>query len=184
MPARRITPRQTASSVMSIGPPDSWQEKVTDTCVLYGDQLGIADWHRFAFQYTPFELACAIKPFAIAELLQRGYEEVIYLDGDMNLYGPMSAVASALKDHSIVLTPHLLKPLPCDGKRPDETAFLIAGTFNAGFLAVRADATTARFIEWWKNMCTSKCYVDLAASLFVDQKWLELVPGMFSDVHI
>ncbi len=165
-------------------PPDSWTEAVDGVQAIHGDELGIESWKRFAFQYTPFELSCALKPFVISEVLDRGYDEVAYLDGDMVIYGPLTEVFNAFEHDSIVLTPHLLKPLPVDGKRPDETAFLISGTFNAGFLAVRNDANTQSFILWWKQMCLRNCYVDLASSIFVDQKWLSLVPGMFGGVHV
>jgi Nucleotide-diphospho-sugar transferase len=152
--------------------------------VIYGDELGIECWPRFSFQYTPFELSCALKPYAIAEILKRGYDEVIYLDGDMSVYGPLTAAFEALEHSSIVITPHLLRPLPDDGKRPNESAFLVSGAYNAGFFAVRASEPTAKFVQWWQQMCQRQCIVDLAASLFVDQKWLELVPGMFDGVHI
>lgn len=165
-------------------PPQTWKESLDNVQTIYGDELKIDNWKRFAFQYTPFELSCALKPFVISELLDRGFDEIVYLDGDMAIYGPLSEVFKALESDSIVLTPHLLKPLPVDGKRPDETAFLIAGTFNAGFFAVRDDENTVAFIQWWKQMCLRNCYTDLASSVFVDQKWLSLVPGMFAGVHI
>ncbi len=165
-------------------PPQSWKESINRTQAIYGDELGIDNWKRFSFQYTPFELSCALKPFVISDMLARGYDEIAYLDGDMAIYGPLSEVFNALERDSIVLTPHLLKPLPADGKRPDETAFLISGTYNAGFFAVRNDENTRSFVSWWKQMCSRNSYVDLASSIFVDQKWLSLVPGMFGGVHI
>lgn len=165
-------------------PPDTWTESLEEAHVIYGDQLNINGWHRFSFQYTPFELSCALKPFAIAEVIRRGYDEVIYLDGDMSVYGPLTDVFQSLQRNSIVLTPHLLKPLPADGQRPHESAFLVSGSYNAGFFAVRASPTTSEFLAWWQEMCQRQCIVDLAASLFVDQKWLELVPGMFDGVGI
>jgi len=165
-------------------PPQPWKESIDGVQVIYGHELAIENWKRFAFQYTPFELSCALKPFVISELLCRGYDEIAYLDGDMLIYGPLSEVFNAFERASIVLTPHLLTPLPIDGKRPDETAFLISGTFNAGFFAVRNDANTQSFIHWWKQMCLRNCYVDLSSSIFVDQKWLSLVPGMFGGVHV
>lgn len=165
-------------------PPQSWTETVPGTHVIYGDQLQIQNWHRFCFQHTPFELSCALKPFVMAEVLQRGYDEVIYLDGDMAVYGPLSDVFQALDQHSIVITPHLLRPLPVDGQRPHEAAFLVSGAYNAGFFAIRASDSARAFLQWWQEMCLHRCIVDLAASLFVDQKWLELVPGMFEGVHI
>ncbi|MFM7243090.1 MAG: hypothetical protein ACKO40_02800, partial [Planctomycetaceae bacterium] len=165
-------------------PPADWREAVPGTHVVHGDELGVADWRRFSFQYTPFELSCALKPHLLQHVLDLGYDEVVYLDGDMRVYGPLASVFEALKHSSLVITPHLLAPLPDDRERPHEQAFLVSGTYNAGFLAVRRDDTTQRFLDWWAAMVAQRCITDLSASLFVDQKWLDLVPGMFPGVHV
>jgi hypothetical protein len=165
-------------------PPDDWTEQVPGVRVLHGDRLGIPGWRCFTFQYTPFEVSCALKPYAMRHVMDLGYDEVVYLDGDMVVYGPLTEVFDNLAGASIVLTPHLLKALPNDGHRPHERAFLVSGTFNAGFLALRADDTARRFLAWWQSMVSRLCIVDLAGSLFVDQKWLDLVPGLFEGVHV
>ena len=152
--------------------------------IFQADGLGIAKWKRFAFQYTPFELSCALKPFAMSHVLSHGYDEVVYLDGDMRLFSRLDAVWQLLDDKSIVLTPHLISPFPQDGGRPGEDLFLMAGTFNAGFLALRNDNQAREFITWWSRKMEAECYKDLAASIFVDQKWLSLVPGLFGNVGI
>src|SRR5690606_35815995 len=116
---------------------------------------------RFAFQYDPFELSCALKPFAIQHLLDRGYDEIVYLDADMRLYNRLDAVFRGLEEHSIVLTPHLLRPFPQDGAFPGEDLFLAAGPFNAGFLAIRKDAIGNDFIRWWSGHLQADCYKDM-----------------------
>jgi hypothetical protein len=171
-------------AVFADSPPASWLAKDREFRVVEGESLGIANWKRFAFQYTPFELSCALKPFAMSYLIEQGYDEVVYLDGDMRVYDRMSCVFDALSDQSIVLTPHLLKPLPNDNLHPHESAFLSAGTFNAGFLAVSGRSAGRDFLNWWKSMMLKHCIIDTSASLFVDQKFLNLVPGMFPEVHV
>lgn len=165
-------------------PPADWHETVPGTKVVYGDELGVPDWNTFTFQYTPFELSCALKPHLLRHVMNHGYDEIVYLDGDMRIYGPLTPVFDALGGATLVLTPHLLAPLPDDDERPHEQAFLVSGTYNAGFLAVRSDARSRRFLDWWSSMVAVRCYTDLAASLFVDQKWLDLVPGLFEGVHV
>lgn len=153
--------------------------------IVYADQMNIQNWSRYSFQYTPFELSCALKPHAISYITeQHGCDKVIYLDGDMGLYGPMTTVWDALDKDSIVLTPHLLRPLPSDGMRPHESTFFYSGAYNAGFFAVSNSSTAKDFITWWKSMLDKNCFVDLAAGQFVDQKWLGMVPGMFEEVRI
>src|SRR5688572_27303677 len=78
---------------------------------LDASKLGIADWRRFAFQYTPFELSCALKPHALRELFAKGYERVAYCDSDMQLYGPLNELQTWLDTASLVLTPHAIQPI-------------------------------------------------------------------------
>ena len=158
---------------------------VPNSDIIYGDELGIERWPRYAFQYTPFELACALKPHVVDRLIRdRGYQQVVYLDGDMRLYGPLSPVWRALEKDSIVLTPHLLRPLPDNGVRPYESLYLLSGTFNGGFFAVRDTDIGRSFTNWWKAMLRKHCIVDLPQGMYVDQQWLCLVPGLFPETCI
>lgn len=153
--------------------------------LMYGDQLDqIANWQRFAFQYTPFELSCALKPFAMQRVLDQGCEQVTFIDADLALYAPLASITQALQSHSIALIPHLHRPLPRDGRKPIENNFLNAGTFNGGLLACRDDAVGRDFLQWWQQHLQRDCYVDVAGGVFVDQKWLNLVPGLFPSVAI
>lgn len=165
-------------------PPDSFSLPKSITNSIEAEQLGIQNWARFSFQYTPFELACAVKPYAIQHLFRKNYSDVIYLDSDIDVYSPLPTVRKSLDTNSIVLTPHLSTPLPSDGRRPAEQLFLTSGIFNAGLVACRASETGRKFVNWWANRLQSDCYVDLKKGLFVDQKWLDLVPGLFEDVSI
>ncbi len=167
-------------------PPASWREQTPGTHVLHADELNIPDWSRYAFQYTPFELAVSLKPHALAHLQQLGYEKIVFLDGDMQLYGPMHEVFDALEHSSIVVTPHLLKPLTVDAQTspPEEATYLAAGAYNSGFVAVRSDRSGCQFTAWWRAMHRELCIIDFAQSIFVDQGWMSLVPGMFDGVHI
>lgn len=147
-------------------------------------ELQLPDWRRMAFQYTPFEFVCACKPFAMKVARQRGCTELVYIDADMWLFQPMEDVWEELKTFAILLTPHLVQPLPNDGKFPTETEYLRCGTFNAGFVAIKGNAVGDSMLDWWCNRMTSDCIVDILGSLFVDQKWLNLVPGLFPAVQI
>jgi hypothetical protein len=112
------------------------------------------------------------------------YEEVVYLDADVRVLTPLTAVYSELAKSSILLTPHLIEPYPEDGGRPGEDTFLVAGAFNAGFLAIQRDDVSRKFLSWWMRRLQSDCYTDYANGMYVDQKWLSLVPGLFDQVRV
>lgn len=152
--------------------------------VLFADQLGIDDWKRFTFQYTPFELCCALKPYAMQALFAQGFERVVFIDSDLALYAPLTSIEQALQNYSIALVPHLHRPLPRDGRKPLENNFLNAGTFNGGLVACRNDPQGQQFLQWWGEHLRNDCYVDVAGGVFVDQKWLNLAPGLFSSLAV
>ncbi len=166
------------------GPDSSTHIDIPHTTLLPAHELGIPDWQRFAFQYTGFELACALKPFVMEHLLDQGFERAIYLDADIEIFQPLQEVSNRLADHSILFTPHLTAPLPEDGKRPHMWDLLPCGTYNGGFVAVRETLEAREFLRWWGQRLCRDCIVDKAAGCFVDQRWLEFVPGLFDGVHV
>jgi glycosyltransferase involved in cell wall biosynthesis len=146
-------------------------------------ELGLPQFDRFTFQYTILELNTAIKPWVIAALFERGYERVIYFDPDIKVYGSVAPILARLQDANIVVTPHLTGRLD-DGKAPTELAILQSGSYNLGFIALRRSDVTRRFVEWWQMKLRHDCVVDIARGLFTDQKWIDLVPGMYEGVTI
>ncbi len=145
--------------------------------------LGLPQFDRFTFQYTILELNTAIKPWVFATLFSRGYDRVIYFDPDIKLYGPVDPVLARLDSAQIVLTPHLTDRLD-DGKKPSELQILQSGSYNLGFIALRRTEGTRRFVEWWQRKLERDCVVDIPRGLFTDQKWIDLVPGMYAGVTV
>jgi hypothetical protein len=87
--------------------------------------------------------------------------------------------------HSVILTPHVLNPEPEFESPPhNEIGSLKYGAYNLGFLAVRNCPEGRRFANWWRDRLLRFCHDDIPGGLFVDQKWCDLVPSLFSDVHI
>ncbi|MCY7388959.1 MAG: hypothetical protein LH481_13005, partial [Burkholderiales bacterium] len=148
------------------------------------DQLGLPLGEEFLFQYNILELNTAVKPWAIAYLLARGHDQVCYVDPDICFYKEMSEVRQLLSAGTdIVLTPHLLAPVT-DDKLPRELDIRRAGAYNFGFCALRDTANVRRFLHWWQSKLTRDCVNDADRGLFVDQGWIDLVPGLFENVAI
>ncbi|WP_165371700.1 glycosyltransferase [Pseudolysobacter antarcticus] len=149
------------------------------------EALALPDFEAFAFRYTIMEFNTAIKPYAFAHLrrLHPG-AGIIYLDPDILVIAPLTEVEAALAQGTlVVLTPHLLEPID-DDRHPGEREILASGTYNCGFVAIGAHAEADRLITWWANRLEFGAFSDITAGLFTDQKWIDLVPGLFADVHI
>ena len=148
---------------------------------LLADALPVPDFRRMAFRYSILELNTALKPTLLQLLFERDpeVERVLYLDPDLQFCAPLHAVEDALeRGASFVLTPHLTAPLD-DGHLPGEDEILLAGAYNLGFIALRRDARSEALLGWWQERLARECIVDLPAGRFVDQRWMDLAPGIF-----
>jgi glycosyltransferase involved in cell wall biosynthesis len=152
--------------------------------VLKLSQLSLPDGEDFLFQYTVLELNTAVKPWALAHLVRQGYQNVLYIDPDIALYRPLDDVLALLDNGSdLVLTPHLLTPIS-DTLQPSELDIRRAGTYNLGFCALRGGANMLAMLQWWQGKLRRDCVNAQDQGVFVDQSWMDLVPGLFSKVAV
>ncbi len=144
----------------------------------------VPDLDKFCFQYTILELNTAAKPYFLEYLFKKyGMKKLVYFDPDILVTGRLDEMNRLLDNHSMVLTPHLTAPLD-DGFVPGEQEILQAGTYNLGFIALSDTENTRAHIKWWQGRLYERCIVAIEKGLFVDQKWMDLVPGFYDDVFI
>jgi SAM-dependent methyltransferase len=142
--------------------------------------LAPLDFERMALIYDVTELCTALKPWALELLLEAGASVATYLDPDIAVYASLEEIEKLSLEHGIVLTPHTVEPIPRDGLAPSEAHIMAAGTFNLGFLAV--DQGARPMLEWWQERLLRDCVTAPHEMLFVDQRWVDLVPGYFRHV--
>lgn len=149
------------------------------------EALDLPDFDAFVFRYDILELNTALKPYAFRWLRRRHPDDsIVYLDPDIDVLAPLDAAAAALAQGALaVLTPHLNAPM-ADDRHPDEFAILSSGTYNLGFVAIGPHRAADDLVDWWAVKLEFGCVADPGAGLFTDQKWMDLVPGLFPDVRI
>jgi hypothetical protein len=154
--------------------------------VLSVDSLHIPNFESWIFQHSLVEACTAVKGFALASLLERPETaSVMYLDPDIAVFGSLDPLWQALAASDILLTPHLL--VPEDEQvwiERNEITALKHGTFNLGFLLVKASAEGRDFAKWWRRRLESYCRAETEEGLFTDQRWVDLVPSFFSTAGI
>ncbi len=147
-------------------------------------QLDLPDGDDFLFQYNVLELNTAVKPWALAHLVRQGYKNVLYIDPDIVLYRPLDEVFGPLHAGAdLVLTPHLLAPVT-DTSHPTELDIRRAGTYNLGFCALRGCDNMLAMLSWWQGKLRRECVIAHDSGIFVDQSWMDLVPGLFPNVQV
>ncbi|MBI1897061.1 MAG: glycosyltransferase [Acidobacteria bacterium] len=171
--------------VVLVDRPDGYFDRHgEDFEIILSEELDIPASRWFHFKYTILELSTAVKPYAAQHICAR-YEvdRLLYFDPDIHIYNDLQPLLKTLDEHTIVLTPHLTDPVE-DERRPTDLDILRSGTYNLGFIGIRNCDESGRFLSWWQAKLYDHCVVDLAKGLFVDQRWVDLVPGMFRDVAI
>jgi glycosyltransferase involved in cell wall biosynthesis len=151
--------------------------------VLTPADVGVDDFDLMAGIYDVLELSTAVKPWLLAHLLTRD-QRVVYLDPDIEVFDRLDEIDELIGQHRLVLTPHSTEPLPSDGKRPTPTDILVAGAYNLGFIGLGRGADADSLLGWWAERLRKDCRSRPEQGLFVDQRWVDLVPGIVSDHHI
>ncbi|MGA3318598.1 MAG: glycosyltransferase [Candidatus Korobacteraceae bacterium] len=148
-------------------------------------ELEIPNLNGFMFKYSILESSTAVKPYFLSYLFRcYAMDKLLYLDPDILILNSLASLRNYLEEANVLLTPHLLSPLPNDGRKPNDHDILQAGTYNLGFVGLRKGGESQRLLRWWSDKVYHHCIVAFESNLFVDQRWMDLVPGLFDGVRI
>jgi hypothetical protein len=136
------------------------------------------------FRYHRHQLSYAATPFVLEHLLERGFERVLFFKQESLVLGSHAEAIALLDHHAILLTPHLLEPLTGAGAVQRELDVLLAGSYNLGFLALADGAPARAFLAWWQERLRDHSIHAVAQGMHWEQRWIDLVPGMFDGVHV
>ena len=154
--------------------------------IVEAESLGIPNFKSWMFKHTVVEACTGVKGFALNRYLgELGEQKVLYLDPDIVVFNPLTKIEELLDRHPLVLTPHQLSPEEeLDVIVDNEICSLKHGVYNLGFVAARAEGQGKAFASWWRDRLHHFCYDDIPNGLFTDQRWGDLVPVFFDQVHI
>lgn len=157
-------------------------DPLPDAHVVWLEDLPLDHMHRHTMQFDVLELCTNLKALFFELLLAR-YPQVLFVDPDGKVYAPVDRVYECLASTSVLLSPAMLTPID-DGHAPDDLELLRVGAFNTGIVGVSATPTGFAFVRWWRERCLQAGFHETNAGVFVDQKWMDLVPAYFADHHI
>jgi hypothetical protein len=146
-------------------------------------ELDPPDALALRMRYGPAQLCFVMKPHILRHLLGRpDVEQVVYLDADILVTGSMGRVSALLRDHPVVLTPHLTRPVAAERNGWFQSHLLRVGTLNGGFVAVARSEAATQFLAWWSERLRREC-VHHPRGLWDDQRWLDLSLSVIEGVH-
>lgn len=153
--------------------------------LVFLNQLDISDIESMLSQYTVIEMNTALKPFAFKWCLENYSDEfILFLDPDTYVTGNLSSCVEELGQGNLLLTPHILSPIPRDEHTPQEDLFTQYGIYNLGFLLLRRSADALMFLRWWSERMRVNCYARAHRGVFVDQLPMNFAPLFFQGVVI
>lgn len=138
-------------------------------------------------KYNIVELNTAVKPFVFKYFIEKfkDAEVLYYFDPDLKFFTDIEYVTRQLQTASIVLTPHILEPIPRDGNILNDQDFLNYGLYNLGFLGLNPNhPDTSVLLTWWGDRTFHLGYDKVAQGLFVDQLWMNLAPLFYKDTIV
>jgi hypothetical protein len=160
--------------------------------IVLSKNLGFINFEKFIFKHTIVEASTSVKAQLFLYLLKKYKNEkyFTYLDPDIMVTSELKELKVALKEHSIILTPHLTIPekkttyeKTLESVVINELCALQHGAYNLGFVSITRSPEAVNFIRWWKSRLDMFCYDDIPRGIFTDQKWMDLAPSFF-DVYI
>jgi len=184
---KRHNPGAVFHVVLSDEPPKSFTlDSEPFDSLLTVQELDIPDLDSWIFRHSVVELCTAVKGAAFLKLFATtNAEKLIYFDPDIAVLHPLHDLESILDSASIVLTPHQVQPdSEMEAIMDNEVCSLRHGVYNLGFLAVRNSEEGLRMLHWWRDRLLELCYDDIPGGLFTDQRWMDLAPAFFNDIHI
>lgn len=171
---------------------DKLSAEVDYTRVNADEILPIAELEKYNLQdmfdrYEIVELNTAVKPFVFQHYREKYPEAKVmyYFDPDLKFFENIEYVTKQLQTASIVLTPHILAPIPRDGQTPTDQDFLNYGLYNLGFLGLNPQhPDVPALLAWWGDRTFHLGYNRVLNGLFVDQLWMNLTTLFYKDVVV
>ncbi|HEU5406652.1 MAG TPA: hypothetical protein VFU48_02725 [Nitrospira sp.] len=142
----------------------------------------VQDFQWRSLKYDVVELGTSIKPDVLLQLLEEGWQHVIYLDPDMWITAPMEEVTASLGTADVLLTPHWIRPSEATVIEPADVSRV--GIYNLGFIAVSNTENAKNCLTWWSSQTCTGCTRSQERGIFVDQRWADHFSALFERVAI
>lgn len=139
-------------------------------------------------KYNIIELNTCIKPSCFKYLFINNptASHIHYFDPDIEIFTDFSYLDKNFNHGSILLTPHIIKPICPGNKEPNENLFLNYGLFNLGYIGLKNNSESVmRMLNWWEMRTLENGFIRIEKGVFVDQLWINFVPLFYPrDVKI
>lgn len=124
------------------------------------------DYFSLATAYPPEQLAEALKPMLLRQLLLDA-DVAVHLTSSSFVLAPLDDLLTG--EHALVVSPHFQQPF--NDVKSDEGRLVGTGVFDPGFVVVSRGAV--EFLERWEEAVRAFRAIDLGRSVWADQAWFD-----------
>ena len=117
--------------------------------ICWDEIVNSSDRMLLASSYTPFELCCVLRGrFHNYLVTKSDYSMWVMIDTDIGTFSSLEPLWAALRPFSIILTPHLNKPVSADSVAVLEGPMLSVGLYNGGVVAMQRSPISFDITVW------------------------------------
>lgn len=132
--------------------------------------------------YTKLERICSLRARAVLDAFEMGYDKIVFLGAKVQFFSYPGEMIELLNDYKAVVTPHILEPLPEDGKFPSNATVSFTGHISTDVVAFKKDPEIIKFLQWQDEIMKTKCKT--TQHTYLDQSWLNFLPFFVDNVKI
>ena len=103
-------------------------------------------------------------------------EWVTYLDSDLFFFASPDPIYAEMKDAAFGIIPHRFS-----NRLADQLRF---GIYNVGWVSAHRRDEGLAALRWWRERCIEWCHDRVEGDRFADQRYLNRLPELFTDVHV
>jgi hypothetical protein len=126
-------------------------------------------------------LRWALKSQVILYCIKQGAEAVFWVDPDIMFFQSPAFLFDSLEPSQVVLSPHY-RAFHSSADPINFRKNFTEGLFQAGFIGF--GNKTEPVLDWWAESCLWQMDKNATSGLYVDQRFLDLLPVMWKDTTI
>lgn len=136
--------------------------------------------------YNKLERICSLRATVVLNAFKLGYDAVVFTGAKVEFFDDPFKLTDSLKviqdPNNAVVTPHILEPLPEDGKFPSNASVSFTGHISTDVVSFRNCPEIIKFLEWQDEIMRNNCKT--TQHTYLDQSWLNFLPFFVDDVLI
>ena len=132
--------------------------------------------------YNKLEKICSLRARVVLDTFNRS-DKVIFCGAKLKFFSQPRELHRLLHDgYNAVVTPHIMEPLPEDGKFPSNEQVSFTGHISTDLVGFNHTTDIIKFLTWQDEIMKTKCAT--SSKTYLDQSWLNFLPFFVDNVKI